>query len=52
LHLVGGLFTNVVEGDFSEVPECRRSGKLASPGTFIADSSLLARVWVGWVYHL
>jgi hypothetical protein len=41
-----------VEGKFSEVPECRGSGKLASPGTFIADSSLLARVFVGWVYLL
>src|SRR5215207_11777287 len=26
--------------------------KLASPGTFIADSSALARVLVGWVYLL
>ena len=28
------------------------AGKLASPGMFIADSSALARVLVGWVYLL
>jgi len=28
------------------------SGKLASPGTFIADSLAFAMVLVGWVYYL
>src|SRR5919112_2195007 len=45
-------FHTASEGEFSEVPERRGSGKLASPGTFIADSSALARVLVGWVYLL